>query len=168
MTGHRCSRPSYRQYLATVDPPSTYAQILGKGTQVGPGPYGIGNGESFRRRHQKLRRNPEGSLSINNTGLQQPVFMSGVLVSSEHEAHSAHELCVSDSSMGPDFVSTTEQMFCHMAAKEVWPLCSTEIPHGCFDLVKQEMASPPNSRRDIFTGRTVPSRSYDHYHHWSK
>ena len=151
-----------RPHGDSVDRPSTYAQIFGKETEFGPRPYRIGKRQSLHHRNRKLRRKPEGSLRGNNTGLEEPVFMSGVLVSSDHEAHSAHELRGSDSSRGPDFVSTIEQFFCDMAAKEVWPLCSAEISHECFDLVKQEMVALPNNRRDLPTGRTVPSKSYDH------
>ena len=89
-------------------------------------------------------------LRRNTTRLEEPVFMSGVLVSRDQEAHSAHKLCSSDSSMGPDFVSTKEQFFCDITAKEVWPLCSAEIPHECFDLVKQEMVAVPNNGKRNF------------------
>ena len=48
--------------------------------------------------------------------------------------HSATELCDSSSSLGPDFVSLEEQLFCDMDIKELWQLCSVSKTDDCFDL----------------------------------
>jgi hypothetical protein len=45
------------------------------------------------------------------------------LVISEFAEHSAIEVCESESSWGPDFVSITEGIFCDMCERESYPLC---------------------------------------------
>jgi hypothetical protein len=73
----------------------------------------------------------------NGTSLLHP----GHLVISHLESHSAKEVCESETSMGPDFVSTIEGVFCDMEQKEWWYLCSSEIADGFFDLGTQSMVS---------------------------
>ena len=50
----------------------------------------------------------------------------GHLVASEHDHHSALELCASKSSHGPDFFSHSEGIFCDMDTKTAWPLCGEQ------------------------------------------
>lgn len=45
------------------------------------------------------------------------------LVVSEHASHSAVQVCESDSSWGPDFVSISEGVFCDMCKRQYYPLC---------------------------------------------
>ena len=54
------------------------------------------------------------------------------LIASPHDTHSARELCESEHSHGPDFVSFSEGLFCDMDAKMHWPLCkeSTTVEVG--------------------------------------
>lgn len=56
------------------------------------------------------------------------------LIISNITSHSAKELCESHTSAGPDFVSTIERLFCDMAEKVLWPLCSEDSSYACFDL----------------------------------
>lgn len=56
------------------------------------------------------------------------------LVVSDIACHSAKEVCESDTSAGPDFVSTVEGLFCDMSEKILWPLCSESLTDSCFDL----------------------------------
>ena len=48
-----------------------------------------------------------------------------MLISSPREEHSAVELCASEMSYGPDFVSHAERVFCDMGTKVSWPLCGS-------------------------------------------
>ncbi|PVH86192.1 hypothetical protein DL98DRAFT_601703 [Cadophora sp. DSE1049] len=61
------------------------------------------------------------------------------LVVSNYEGHSAKELCENDRSLGPDFVSRKEELFCDMCTRTVWPLCSTGASVNCFDLTKSKL-----------------------------
>ena len=57
------------------------------------------------------------------------------LVVSSFPGHNATELCESETSRGPDFVSTTEGVFCNMESRKVQPLCKGDLEDGCFSLV---------------------------------
>ncbi|RDL36634.1 Uncharacterized protein BP5553_05986 [Venustampulla echinocandica] len=90
----------------------------------------------------------------------------GQLITSGNPAHSAMELCNSGNSVGPDFVSHHEGLFCDMSEKELWPLCSTVIKTGCFDTTNNTMIAKAKSRRDDSTGRIVPQKDYVDVSSW--
>ena len=58
----------------------------------------------------------------------------GHLVISNSDQHSAKHLCEHPTSLGPDFVSVPENVFCDMAVGEWWPLCTGNVTLHCFDL----------------------------------
>lgn len=115
----------------------------------------------------KRRRSVESPRLSKRGGRQ---LRPGHLIISNHQSHSAQELCESETSIGPDFVSTNESVFCDMAAKEWWPLCSSTITTSCFELNTQTMeGNNPGNRapgktvhaRNTATGRVIPDKSYD-------
>lgn len=55
------------------------------------------------------------------------------LVVSNIARYKAQNLCSSETSWGPDFVST-DGMFCDMGMKTLTPLCSTENVYGCIKI----------------------------------
>ena len=55
------------------------------------------------------------------------------LIESSSTGHSAQELCGSETSRGPDFVSLEEGLYCDMMNKQLSPLCSATIVEGCYD-----------------------------------
>jgi len=56
------------------------------------------------------------------------------LVFSEYHGHSARVICESHSSLGPDFISLHERMYCDMCEKVSWPLCEDGVVDmNCFD-----------------------------------
>lgn len=57
-----------------------------------------------------------------------------VLVISDIESHSAEDLCGSEFSRGPDFVSHYEKKFCDMKTRKTHPLCEGSVQTDCFDL----------------------------------
>ena len=59
------------------------------------------------------------------------------LIISKLEPHSAAELCDSMTSLGPDFVSTNEMLFCDMSEKQIWPVCTDPSGTYCFDMDTQ-------------------------------
>lgn len=65
--------------------------------------------------------------------------MRDQLVVSDVACHSAKEVCESATSAGPDFVSTVEGLFCDMAGKMLWPLCTEASSESCFDLEERAM-----------------------------
>lgn len=90
----------------------------------------------------------------------------GKLVTSAKPAHSARELCESDTSMGPDFVSSHEGLFCDMSEKELWPLCDSNHTTGCFDARNNTMVAGSKSRRDEASGRNIPEKEYSNVQTW--
>ncbi|KAL8711714.1 MAG: hypothetical protein Q9220_003885 [cf. Caloplaca sp. 1 TL-2023] len=56
------------------------------------------------------------------------------LVVSDFEGQSAQELCDSDKSRGPDFVSMAEGKYCDMSEKKVYKFCSDHTRRECFSL----------------------------------
>ena len=59
--------------------------------------------------------------------------MNSSIISSTDPSHSAVKLCDSDTSYSPDFVSLSEGIFCDMATKTPWPLCSKSVADNCYD-----------------------------------
>lgn len=55
------------------------------------------------------------------------------LITSRDPAHSARTLCGSVSSVGPDFVSLSEGLFCDMGYKKLWRICTEDEQSDCFD-----------------------------------
>jgi hypothetical protein len=91
------------------------------------------------------------------------------LIVSHFEGHSAKELCESATSIGPDFVSMNEKIFCDMATKQWWNLCSPTLATGCFDVNKQTIVGNAAVHQgnqatvhstDTTTGRVIPVKSY--------
>ncbi|KAF8538049.1 hypothetical protein BDD12DRAFT_742851 [Trichophaea hybrida] len=94
-------------------------------------------------------------------------FHGDRLITSKHDSHSATELCTSKTSIGPDFVSHNEGLFCDMSKKELWSICNEIQSHACFDTETNEMR-PGNDVRgqDKSSGRVVPEKSYKRITHW--
>ena len=95
----------------------------------------------------------------------------GHIVISDFPAHSAKEVCEHPTSLGWDFVSTVEGIYCDITAREWWPLCSDKVKTGCFDLDKREMrGNAPghkgSQRRDLLTGREISDKKYQTEDTW--
>lgn len=89
------------------------------------------------------------------------------VVISSLDQHTATELCQSATSIGPDFVSTKENLYCDMCKHELWPVCSTTITAACFDLSSNTvLAGTGVQGRNESRGREVPSKSYDKVTNW--
>ncbi|KAK3359127.1 hypothetical protein B0T25DRAFT_514730 [Lasiosphaeria hispida] len=56
------------------------------------------------------------------------------LVVSSEPSHNATELCASETSRGPDFVSLAEGVYCNMETSETLPLCGGALQAACFQL----------------------------------
>jgi len=56
------------------------------------------------------------------------------VISSTIGQHSASDLCASETSSGPDFVSYAESLYCDMDLKKTFPLCADEDQMGCYDV----------------------------------
>lgn len=92
---------------------------------------------------------------------------SGVVIISTSQYHSATELCNSDNSWGHDFVSSTENMFCDMELKQLWPVCSTSKASACFDTKISKMRPAKGLRgRDSSSGEIPPEKNYAKTIHW--
>ncbi|KAH6611650.1 hypothetical protein C7974DRAFT_419110 [Boeremia exigua] len=144
-------------YLPFFDPPLEYdensvdrdrSKVLVDGSSTGPLPP--------RKR----------SVEQRGTALTRRHHFPGRLVTSAQRAHSARELCRSETSLGPDFVSVYEGLFCDMSEKELWPLCDEMHLTGCFDVESNSMVAGSLSRRDEASGRHVPEKEYNDVQVW--
>lgn len=96
------------------------------------------------------------------------------IVISDHKAHSAQEVCDSDTSIGPDFVSTNEGLYCDMCTHTIYDICSGNATSECFDMNSRTLKSGINFHRRNMNARSigqhsfgyVPGKSYDMVTHW--
>ena len=106
----------------------------------------------------------------------------GKLVISQHLEHSAVEVCQSETSWGPDFVSIQEGIYCDMCERKVWLLCddkdagmdtrdgtstdTSPMAETCFDLEKQLLRMPVRVRRDGKSPRFMYGKRFEHVSEW--
>jgi hypothetical protein len=94
----------------------------------------------------------------------------GQLVVSEHPGHSAAEVCESETSWGPDFISIVEGIYCDMCERRSYPLCNSKAVRArggsasgtCFDMKSKQLRAPLSRRRD----QSVPMKKYNKVRHW--
>ncbi|OCK80312.1 hypothetical protein K432DRAFT_416785 [Lepidopterella palustris CBS 459.81] len=109
------------------------------------------------RRSGKARRTDRHS---------QACFDHHVIIS-DYDAHSAEEHCHSYTAVGPEFVSIKEGLYCDMCTGELWPVCSSKIPRGCFDMNTNTMRPGTGPQaRDEASGRLVPDKAYKKVTRW--
>ncbi|KAI0132794.1 hypothetical protein BJ170DRAFT_262359 [Xylariales sp. AK1849] len=96
---------------------------------------------------------------------KMPEVFVGHLIRSNvpKEVQSAKELCDSPSSMGPDFVSLTEKVFCDMSTRITWPLCTDDQEMRCFDVNTQEVRLDKSKRWALDT----PQKRYTRIEDWN-
>jgi hypothetical protein len=85
----------------------------------------------------------------------------GTLVVSHFSQHSAKEMCEHPMSLGPDFVSVEENVYCDMETAKWWPLCDATHVKDCFDLGTQSLKVDGPSKRD-----DVPLKQYTKHEEW--
>ena len=79
------------------------------------------------------------------------------LVASPHESHSAQQLCESETSHGPDFVSHKEGVFCDMETRALWPLCNSNgVDDACYHW----------DTHSLVNGMERAARNYSHVEEW--
>lgn len=109
---------------------------------------------------------PRDSTNIANIKNNRPDH----LVISNIPGHSAKELCEHPSSLGPDFVSTVENIFCDMESGKWWALCDATHSDRCFDLEHQTMrgdGSGSKQARDEASAVPVPEKQYKTSKEWN-
>ena len=132
-----------------------------KGVKATTPPHGpIGRG----KRHQQTWKRSEGSMKLSAR------FASQLVVSSKR-SHNATEVCDSETSFGPDFISTEEGVFCSMSQKKKFPICghdSDTTTDVCFDLEAKALVMPESE--DIEHTRRVrealPPTNYSLVRRW--
>ncbi|KAF2664830.1 hypothetical protein BT63DRAFT_459443 [Microthyrium microscopicum] len=90
------------------------------------------------------------------------------LVHSHHAGHSAVELCLSKTSVSPDFVSHAEGKFCDMATKIIWPLCLGQTVVGCFNATSNQLIPDATrlNKRELEQVNASADDMYSHILHW--
>ena len=94
----------------------------------------------------RLQRQTETKRSLG----ERQAAMSDEVVISSLKGNDVFDLCNSDTSLGPDFASLPNNMFCDMSTKTLWPLCGDPATEDCFDVDEKEMkwASGELKKRD--------------------
>lgn len=103
--------------------------------------------------------------------------MQNQLIVSSIDSHTATSLCQSDTSSGPDFVSTIEGLYCDMSEKQLYQLCSNgTITDNCFDMTTNTiLAASGNVSSGNWTmtgahtaiaGSALPQKSYAQVLNW--
>lgn len=82
--------------------------------------------------------------------------MSSSIIGSQDTSHSALKLCQSDTSHSPDFVSFSEGIFCDMATKTPWSLCSDTVKDDCYHW----------ETHSLTTGGAPKAKNYTNVHNW--
>lgn len=103
-----------------------------KATLVGP------TGDFVSNKREEKQRSPDYETTLSSRLARQ-------LVVSSKRSHSASEVCDSDTSYGPDFVSVEEGVFCSMSQKKKFPICGHEsdsTAETCFDLDTKSLVMP--------------------------
>lgn len=84
--------------------------------------------------------------------MDDSINRSGHVVISDYKAHSAKEVCDSQTSRGPSFVSTQDGLYCDMSTKTAYPVCSDTVTTACFDIEhKHLIAQGRNHARSLAT-----------------
>ena len=110
-----------------------------------------------KSRVRRDTHSPQGLANVTTT----------VVIISTSPQHSARELCESQTSWGHDFVSATENLFCDMNAKKLWPVCDTKTKGACFDTMTSTMRAGNGLRgRDSRSGQVPPEKSYGKTIRW--
>ncbi|KAF3484343.1 uncharacterized protein GIQ15_03667 [Arthroderma uncinatum] len=99
---------------------------------------------------------------------RRPEWADSELVISDSEHHSAKKLCMSDSSMGPDFVHIGEKLFCDMEAKALYVFCSDIKGENtdCFDLESQTVSTTAKMGTVNVAAAYKKSDRYARVHDW--
>lgn len=108
----------------------------------------------------RMRRNIHGRRSVKRRGIKN--LDPSVLTVSHLPGHSARELCEHDMSLGPDFVSMEEGLFCDMETATLWSLCDAKLQVGCFDMTTKTI-KPRAGKRD-----GIPEKTYTSTDEWKK
>lgn len=93
---------------------------------------------------------PDQAKTKRSLSMKRSAAMSSQLVVSKDVQQSAKELCESDTSHGPDFVSVPERLFCDMGTKTLWLFCEgDEDQKPCFDPETKQLRGVGIVGRDI-------------------
>ncbi|KAK4225463.1 hypothetical protein QBC38DRAFT_501330 [Podospora fimiseda] len=112
--------------------------------------------ESIRSRIHERRQNRHNPTD-NSTVISLADRLAELLVFDSEEEHSATELCLSKTSLGPDFANNDQKLFCHMSDKTLWPFCNDVYPDDCFDADLQQL---------VIGGKVVRDRKYANVINW--
>ncbi|KAJ5029187.1 hypothetical protein J3E72DRAFT_379734 [Bipolaris maydis] len=85
---------------------------------------------------------PEGGSIFKRDAADEPTHVDPRLVISSEPGHNATELCASNTSRGPDFVSLFEGIYCNMETRETVPVCDTGVTGLCFNAEAKQLQKP--------------------------
>ena len=105
----------------------------------------------------------EQGLTKRSLSLERSAAMASQLVISKDPQHSAKELCESDSSHGPHFVSVPEKLFCDMGTKTLWLFCEDDEEQKlCFEPETKQL------RGVSIVGRDTEGLGYGKVTEWER
>ncbi|KAL3476680.1 hypothetical protein BJX99DRAFT_246700 [Aspergillus californicus] len=134
-TGFQVQWPRYssNEYDEGNTDPSQVCNDIDFGLRSESDPSTINFWTSSKHRRDQKERRMRSRLG------RRAEWTASELVLSDSTWHSATDLCDSETSMGPDFVHTSEGIFCDMGAKVKYPFCDAETTSACFDLDQQRV-----------------------------
>jgi hypothetical protein len=105
-----------------------------------------------------------GEKRATNENRARLPWMEKKLIMSNVTSHKAENMCSSETSWGPDFVSP-DGMYCDMGTKTLAPLCSTQNVQGCIDIDELDKVV---KKRSFVAKRQVNSthRKYETISKW--
>jgi hypothetical protein len=88
-----------------------------------------------------VRMTEEDSIEQVNVAAvsQAPLNFKSQLVKSGLNSSSAAKLCSEKHTIGPDFVSLSEKLYCDMDTRQLHPLCEQGVEKLCFDVDQDEL-----------------------------
>jgi hypothetical protein len=92
--------------------------------------------------------------------------ISDRLIITAKQVHSARELCESETSYGPDTVSTVEGLFCDMETKTLYPVCEEGTNNNdiCFDVDSKHLRLSNGEK--VRQGRATIPKEYNTVSNW--
>ncbi|EGD95284.1 hypothetical protein TESG_02773 [Trichophyton tonsurans CBS 112818] len=159
-TGFQVRWPAYSedQFEKNSKDPKRLCNNIDFGLREEPDPNSINYIPKKKRdEHARARRST----------IRRPGWASSELVISDSKHHSAKRLCMSDTSMGPDFAHTEEGLFCDMDAKVLYAFCADiEEKSACFDLKRQKIVTHEEETRVNATSTNHGPARYSRIRDW--
>nr|OQO18117.1 hypothetical protein B0A51_14387 [Rachicladosporium sp. CCFEE 5018] len=114
----------------------------------------------------KVSKRDVPTFSNSTANIDHSINRPGHVVISDFKAHTATEVCGSDTSRGPSFVSTHDGTYCDMSTKTSHPVCSDIVKTGCFDVDALQLVGQRGRHARDVAARGV-QQQYNTHERWT-